>query len=175
MRKKDFEECALLMSSSEPWITLKRDYNACLAAICGAYKTVFILKQNTRFIGFAILQLEGTFKGYIQSICLSPEVRGHGNGKAFIRFCEEIIYHLSPNVFLCVSSFNTAATQLYLQLGYEQVGVLKNFIIDGFDELLMRKSIGTTSTSTFKSKKKAGINALTNLPEEEELCLGSLH
>jgi hypothetical protein len=34
-------ECAKLMSESEPWITLKRNYSDCLAVICDPEKEVY--------------------------------------------------------------------------------------------------------------------------------------
>lgn len=43
--------------------------------------------------------------------------------------------------FLCVSSFNPRARALYERLGYELIGELKDFVIDGASELLMRKRL----------------------------------
>ena len=41
------------------------------------------------------------------------------------------------NLFLCVSSFNTDAPKFYLTLGYEQIGVLKDYLVEGHDEILI--------------------------------------
>jgi len=49
----------------------------------------------------------------------------------------------SPNVFMLVSSFNTRAAALYFRLGYEKLAPLKNYATDGFDEFLLRKTIGS--------------------------------
>ena len=43
---------------------------------------------------------------------------------------------------MCVSAFNHDAHRLYTRLGYETVGVLRNFVVDGLDEVLLRKTRG---------------------------------
>ncbi|HEY0787399.1 MAG TPA: N-acetyltransferase, partial [Thermoanaerobaculia bacterium] len=48
----------------------------------------------------------------------------------------------SPNAFLCVSSFNEGAKRLYERSGYEVVGVLRDYLVRSYDEILMRKTIG---------------------------------
>jgi ribosomal protein S18 acetylase RimI-like enzyme len=57
-------------------------------------------------------------------------------------FAEERIFQEVPNVFLCVSSFNQEAQRFYARLGYEQVGELKDYVVRGHSEFLMRKTIG---------------------------------
>jgi ribosomal protein S18 acetylase RimI-like enzyme len=51
---------------------------------------------------------------------------------------------------MCVSSFNKKAQKLYRRLGYEKVGVLKNFIVNGHDEILLRKTMGPLANFKFK-------------------------
>ena len=139
------KSCAAMMCRSEPWITLQRNYSDCLASVEGGYKEIYVAQQDNKLSGFIILQMAGTFKGYIQTICVSPEARGKGIGTALIQFAENRIFSVSPNVFMCVSSFNNEAAKLYRQLGYEKIGELKDFILEGYSEILLRKSTGTLS------------------------------
>ena len=134
---------ALLMSRSEPWITLKRDLEGCKEAMRGDYKEVYVAREGGNLLGFVVLQMAGTFKGYIQSIFVTPEARGTGLGTALIQFAEKRIFSVSPNVFMLVSAFNERAAQLYFRLGYEKIGTIKNFVIEGYDEFLLRKTIGS--------------------------------
>lgn len=145
-------DCALIMSESEPWLTLKRDLKSCKDAMRGENKEkeVYIVTDNLELIGFAVLQMTGTFKGYIQSILIKPSHRDRGLGSKLLKFCEERIFQISPNVFMCVSSFNTDAARLYYKLGYDKVGDLKDFVIRGQSETLLRKTIGPISE--FKRK-----------------------
>ena len=140
--EKILDRCALMMSQSEPWITLKRDLEGCKESMRGDYKEVYVCREGEKLCGFIVLQMAGVFKGYIQSICVSPEMRGLGLGTELIGFAEERIFSISPNVFMLVSAFNEKADRLYSRLGYEKIGTLKNFVIDGYDEFLLRKTIG---------------------------------
>jgi len=130
------------MAGTEPWLTLGRDYKACLRAVKAPLREVYAAKENGRAVGFIILQLTGTFRGYIQTVCVGPEARGRGIGTLLVRFAERRIFSESPNVFMCVSSFNKGAQRLYKKLGYIKTGVLKDFIVRGYDELLLRKTLG---------------------------------
>lgn len=137
-----FEEGAKMMAATDPWITLGMNYHDCLAAFNGECKEVYIVEMENVMAGFIILQVCGTFNGYVQSICVDKKYRNHGLGKILVKFAEERIYQNSPNVFICVSSFNEGAAKLYYSLGFEKIAVLKDFIKIGFDELLLRKTIG---------------------------------
>jgi ribosomal protein S18 acetylase RimI-like enzyme len=59
-----------------------------------------------------------------------------------MEFIEDRIFKISKNVFLCVSSFNKEARKFYLKHGYQNVGLLKDYIVKGHDEILMRKTTG---------------------------------
>ena len=56
-------------------------------------------------------------------------------------FAEQRILSETPNVFICVSSFNPDAQRLYQRLGYEVIGELRDYIVAGHSEILLRKSI----------------------------------
>ncbi len=139
---EDFEVCALLMSSSDPWITLGMNYEQCLKAFDGTCKETYTIRIQNEIAGFVIIQTGGSFAGYIQTICIDEKWRGRGLGRKLLSFCEERILKFSPNVFICVSSFNDGAKKLYLDFGFKLVGELENFVKQGFNELLLRKTVG---------------------------------
>ena len=60
-------------------------------------------------------------------------------------FGEERIFGETPNAFVCVSSFNKGARRLYERMGYEVIGELRNFIVPGHSEVLLRKTIAPLS------------------------------
>jgi ribosomal-protein-alanine N-acetyltransferase len=141
----DFEICASMMSRTDPWITLGMDYNQCLKAFDGDCKEIYIARSDGEIEGFVILQVCGTFSGYIQTICISRDYRGKGLGTELLNFCEKRTLEFSPNIFICVSSFNKGALRLYQNLGFKLVGELENFVKEGFTELLLRKTVGPRS------------------------------
>jgi ribosomal protein S18 acetylase RimI-like enzyme len=139
------EQCARLMASSEPWRTLGRDYGASLRIVTDPVKEVYIVYVGTEtetVAGGLILNMTGAFVGYIQTVCVAPEWRGRGLGAILISFAEERIFRETPNVFMCVSSFNADAQRLYERLGYQRVGELTDYIVAGYSEILLRKTIG---------------------------------
>lgn len=135
----ELNQCAELMSTSEPFVKLRFDYDRCCSAVRGDYKEVYLAKIGTTFAGFVVLQFYGPLRGYIQTICVGHEYRGKGIGTSLLKFSEAKLLKLFPNVFMCVTSFNDRAQKLYYRLGYEKVGVLKDHIIYGADEYILRK------------------------------------
>jgi [ribosomal protein S18]-alanine N-acetyltransferase len=137
--------CARMMAESEPWLTLGRSHAACLALMEESGKEQYVALEEGAMAGLLVLDLRGPFRGYIQSVCVAGGLRGRGIGTALVRFAEARIFQESPNVFLCVSSFNPDARRLYERLGYALVGELIDYLVVGHSELLFRKTIGPIS------------------------------
>ena len=135
------ETCARMMSASEPWITLRRGYEDSLRQLTDPLKESYVAASQDGIAGFTILNMKGAFVGYIQTVCVAPEWRNQGIGSRLIEFSEKRIFTEAPNVFMCVSSFNTKAKDLYERLGYEIIGELKDYILSGQSEILMRKTL----------------------------------
>ena len=142
-----------MMASSEPWKTLGRSYDACLARMQDESKERYVaVGEDGRALGFIVLNMQGAFVGYIQTVCVAEEVRGEGLGARLVRFAEERIHRDSPNVFLCVSSFNHEARRLYERLGYKMIGALGDYVVRDHSELLLRKTTGPIAD--FLAKKR---------------------
>lgn len=73
--KADAERCTRMMSSSEPWITLQRDYDKSLEMLQKPDREVYLAFRRDELVGFLILNMNGPFAGYIQSICVEPGKR----------------------------------------------------------------------------------------------------
>jgi ribosomal-protein-alanine N-acetyltransferase len=138
----DAETCASLMAATEPWLTLGRSYEACLAIIRDPTREAYVARTGTDVAGFLILCMTGAFVGYIQTICVAPGQRRRGLGSRLIEFAEQRILAESPNVFMCVSSFNPDARRLYERSGYRVVGELTDYLVAGHSEILLRKTTG---------------------------------
>lgn len=141
----DAQTCARLMASSEPWLTLGRTYESSLRIVQDPTREVYVARDDGGLAGFVILCMTGAFVGYIQTVCVHPDRRGQGLGSHLVEFAEERIFKESPNVFMCVSSFNREAWRLYERLGYRVVGELTDYIVQGYSEILLRKSVGPLS------------------------------
>ena len=140
--REEAEACARMMADTEPWITLRRDYEACLRAMLDETRERYVAYRGERLAGLLILNVKGAFVGYIQTVCAAPEFRGTGVGTALVAFAEERIFRDFRNAFICVSDFNPGARRLYERLGYRLVGELTDYIVAGRSELLLRKTSG---------------------------------
>jgi ribosomal-protein-alanine N-acetyltransferase len=65
-----------------------------------------------------------------------------GLGSKLVEFAEQRILRESPNIFMCVSSFNHDARRLYERLGYQVIGELTDYLVRGHSEILLRKTLG---------------------------------
>lgn len=149
-RDDEARGCARIMSTSEPWITIGRSYEASLDIVCDATREVYVATavDSPDVIGFVIIELRGTFVGYVRSVAVRDDWRGRGLGTQLIRFAEGRIFREHPNVFLLVSSYNPRAKALYERLGYEVIGELRDYIVRGHSEWLLRKSIAPLADFT---------------------------
>jgi ribosomal protein S18 acetylase RimI-like enzyme len=140
--REEAEACARMMAGTDPWITLRLGYDACLRVVLDETREQYVAHDGDRLAGVLILNVKGSFVGYIQTVCAAPEHRGKGVGTALVAFAEERIFRDHKNVFICVSDFNPGARRLYERLGYRLVGELTDYLVAGRSELLLRKTRG---------------------------------
>ena len=133
-----------MMASTDPWLTLGRTFDDLLPRVTDPTREVYVAADDDDVVrGVLILNMHGAFVGYIQTVCVDASLRGSGIGTQLVAFAEERIFRETPNVFLTVTSFNPRARALYERLGYETVGELRDYLIRGASEILMRKSIAS--------------------------------
>jgi ribosomal-protein-alanine N-acetyltransferase len=134
--------CAAFLVASEPWITLGMTFAQAMQRLTNPAREVLVATTHDQVVGVLILDLNGVLNGYVQILGVHPEWRNRGVGKQLIMWAENRIYRQSPNVFLCVSSFNAGAQRFYTRLGYQPIGELPDFLKQGCSEILMRKTRG---------------------------------
>jgi ribosomal-protein-alanine N-acetyltransferase len=144
----DAEWAARIMAESEPWVTLGTGYERSLKLLSNDARERYLAKVSGEPAGFLVISMQGAFVGYIQLVGVASTFRGQGVGKSLIGFAEQRIFRETPNVFICVSAFNKDAQGFYAKLGYRRIGELKDFIIPGHSEFLLRKTIGPIRPKT---------------------------
>lgn len=136
----DREWAARVMAGSEPWTTLGRGLEAC-RAVCGRPELELrVARRRQEALGFVLVHPRGVAGSpYVASIAVAPAARGEGIGRQLLRHVEERFRPEARHLFLCVSSFNDGARRLYEREGFDVVGVLEDYVIDGASEVLMHK------------------------------------
>ncbi|MGB7061365.1 MAG: GNAT family N-acetyltransferase [Candidatus Zixiibacteriota bacterium] len=140
-RADEAHQCAELMANSEPWVTLRRTYDNSMRTLSDPSREVYVALVKDKVVGFIVLIMSGALVGYIQTVGVVPEWRNKGVGSKLLKFAEDLIFSKAPNVFMCVSSFNKKAQKLYEMLGYATIGELKDYIVPGHSEILLRKTV----------------------------------
>jgi ribosomal protein S18 acetylase RimI-like enzyme len=148
MRAADRAWAAGVMAASEPWLTLGRGRADALRLLRDRRKRCSIVRSGGERAGFLVLDLNGPLGGYLQTIGVAPEWRGRGVGTAALAWAEARLFERHRNVLLCVSSFNRGAQRLYRRAGYAVVGRLRDYVVAGHDEILLRKTLGPLSTKS---------------------------
>ncbi len=137
----DLEWSAKLMASSEPWLTLGRDFDQCLAYCHDPQFVALIARRAGSRCGFLLLHPTGVAGSpYIASIATCVEVRGQGAGSELLAAAERWL-PAARHIFLCVSSFNARARRFYEHRGYRQVGEIPDYTMAGASEILMHKRL----------------------------------
>lgn len=139
----DIKDICRIMLSTDPYITLGYTEDMCIEAVLSALEErhAIVAEIENKIAGFILFRVFDGFPlgGYIRALAVSPEFRGLGVGRRLMYFVEEEIFRYRRNVFLLVSSFNYSAIRFYKSLGYEIIGEIKDAIIDGESEYIMRK------------------------------------
>jgi len=139
--EEDYEWCARLMTSNEPWITLRRDLEGARTVVRRPGTELFLAREGQERLGFLLFAPHGLAGApYVASIAVAESARGRGVGSQMLDWAEQ---HCPGrrDLFLLVSSFNTRAQQLYLRHGYTQVGEIPDFVVAGHSELIYRKRL----------------------------------
>jgi len=129
------------MAGSEPWITLRRGLDGCREALRRPGCELFVARKRGLPVGFLLIHPYGCAGSpYIASVGVADNARSRGIGSQLVAFAERQMTG-RRFIFLCVSSFNRRAQELYSRLGYERVGEIPNYVIDGHSELLLCKKL----------------------------------
>jgi [ribosomal protein S18]-alanine N-acetyltransferase len=142
--EEEARAAAQVMASGEPWIRGGRTAEDTYRNISNPQAESYVALVDGKVVGIIVLAIAvPLIKGYVAGLAVGAEHRNRGIGAALLRFAEERIFRESPNVFLCVSSYNADAQRFYRRMGYEQIGEIAEYTEPGASELLMRKTKGT--------------------------------
>lgn len=140
MAKLHIRACDAITMVSDPWKTLNEhiDFPRYISL-----KQAHVCIADEETAGFVIFTAEPVFArgGYLRAIGVAPALRNRGIGKKLLAFAEKKTAHLSPNLYLCVSSFNRQAQTFYKSRGYTKTGTLPGLIRPGISEYIYWKRL----------------------------------
>jgi ribosomal protein S18 acetylase RimI-like enzyme len=107
--------------------------------------TIYIAENKEETVGFITLRINGVgnIGAYVRMVAVAEGFRGQGIGRKMIEYVSEIASQDISNLFLICSVENKKAQDFYEKAGFERVGVMKDLVVKGHDEILYRKNFGT--------------------------------
>lgn len=143
--------CTDIMASADAWTKLGYGREYIHRNVVNPMNETYVALAEEQVIGVIVLCMKTPLvKGYISALAVRSDWRGRGVGRKLIEHAEQRVFRESPNLFLCVSSFNEDARRFYERCGFTAVGELNDFVIAGAAEVLMRKTIGAWTNFTKK-------------------------
>jgi ribosomal protein S18 acetylase RimI-like enzyme len=144
-KKQDIPVIATIISTTEAWTCFGIDYDIAMGLFEKMEDLIYIAEKDGEIVGFVTLRVNGVgnIGAYLRMIAVAEKFRGQGIGKQIINYIEEIAYIHTPNVFLICSVENQDAQRFYEKNGFEKIGVMKDLVIKGHDEIWYRKNFGT--------------------------------
>mgnify|MGYP002032593905 FL=1 len=113
------------MQKSDPHITWSE------SQFVESYDNVYVLLSgNNEIVGFTVI-LETPPDAEIHNLFICNELRGRGVGKILLKQAIQMMSAEVENLYLEVSEDNNVAIALYKSLGFEEIGVRKNYYRKG--------------------------------------------
>lgn len=129
------------LAQQEPWHTLAYTSDVLyryLASSCQASMCFAVMREG-EIAGVVCVCFPWLRGVYLELIGLFPQAQGQGIGRAVCDWLEQEISNHTDNIWTLVSSFNLPARRFYSNCHFMEIGILKDFIRPGYDEILMRR------------------------------------
>jgi len=104
---------------------------------CGSRHLVIV--DDGKPAGLICLKHPWLYGVYIGLFAILPEAQGKGVGSSALEFIEREYRDKVKNIWLLVSDFNEQAKAFYQSRGFKTIGTIDDFLVEGEDEVLMRK------------------------------------
>lgn len=103
----------------------------------------YLIRQHQHTLGVLGLRLNWLRGPYVQLLGVLPHAQGQGVGGAVIAWLEALARDRGArNMFVLASAFNERALAFYEQHGFKQVAELPDLVVDGINEIMLRKRLG---------------------------------
>lgn len=133
-----------LLGDSDPWKSLgytAADWDRIFCPIPQG-RDSYIAECDGHIAGVAILRQKFLAGDYLELLGVAEWARKKGIGHRLLSHIEQLVFSRTKNLFACVSDFNAPARAFYKAQGYQEIGPMPNFLIQGSSEILLRKTAG---------------------------------
>jgi GNAT superfamily N-acetyltransferase len=149
MTPADRDDVISLLSDSEPWTRLgyrTSEWDHYFSPVPPERES-FVAEQNGHVTGIAVVRRKFLLGDYLELFAVAKQVRRTGTGTALLSHVESLVFARAKNLFVCVSDFNQPARTFYARQGYREIGPIRDLLIQGSAEILLRKTMGPGRTN----------------------------
>lgn len=143
LRERDVDAINNLLATHRPWTEYDVQFELTVPEITGR-GDARVATVDGSFAGFVWWLPDGAFgtSGYIKLVGVHRAHQSAGVGTALMDAAESAMLTDGgdSDVFLLLSDFNTDALGFYDRRGYDEIGVIEEYVEAGIDEILMRKT-----------------------------------
>ncbi len=136
--------CSEIVAASDPWKRLgeRLDFTSLISDDRSNLKA-YVCVVDKKTVGFIVFAPAPVFArgGYLRAIGVSPSMHRLGIGAKLLTYAEKTTSLMSPNFYLCVSSFNRRAQAFYKKQGYTRVGKIPDLLVRGSSEYIYWKRL----------------------------------
>lgn len=142
---KDFSELAAIISSSQAWTCYGIDFAKAMKLFEQMQDNIYVAEINEKLVGFVTVRIDGVgnIGAYLRMIAVAQVFRGKGIGAQLIDYASRIATENIPNLFLICSVENIRAQSFYERNDFIRIGIIKDLVSVGHDEIFYRKRLGT--------------------------------
>ncbi len=123
MRKTDFARVLEIEAKNYSFPWSKETFKDCFSAL--SY-SCWVCEDTEQVVAYAILSVAAG-EAHILNISVAPEAQGLGVGRKMMEHLIEIAGKKAETLFLEVRVSNTKAQALYESLGFNEIGIRKNY------------------------------------------------
>ena len=148
MAKSHISEVATIVAENEVFQRYHYEYPRIVEMLENALlsdDTLLIAFEGEIVRGVVWLQEKAVFglSSYVKLIAVDSKEQGRGIGQLLMTAAEAVSQKHGTNLFVLTSVDNFNAQKFYRRLGYETIGVIRDYVYSGIDELMLRKTWGS--------------------------------
>ncbi len=136
-------ELGLIFSSIDPWKKVDWPAERLEAFLAGKALDAsrYLIRHGDELAGAVAISSPWLHGAYLHFLGIVPGKQNTGIGTLVMDWFETEAGSTYRNLWICVSDFNHRAARFYEARGYTRAAILENLIVEGEDEILLRKHL----------------------------------
>jgi len=143
MASAQARELAEVFAQMDPWNRLGQSAQTIEGVLAGGEPgaSSYLICVDQSPAGAVVVHAPWLLGAYLKFVGLLPDYQEGGVGACALRWIEDEARGAFGNLWVCTSAFNARAAEFYQANGFARIAVLEDLIVEGEDEILLRKRI----------------------------------